>query len=132
MRLLPAVALFGFALSASALLTGCHSAFVNATIQNRTAVPVTLVELDYPSASFGTQTLGPGQDFKYRFKVLGSGELKLLWTDQRHQDQRADGPHLDEGAEGTLDVAITPAGVQWKPMLHNNASGNASGASSHP
>ena len=109
---------FPFLAVASAfLLMGCHSAFINASIHNGTPGPITLVELDYPSASFGTQTLAPGQDFKYRFKVLGSGDLKLLWTDIHNQEQHADGPHLGEGMEGTLTVAVTPSGVHWTPVL---------------
>lgn len=101
-------------LSSTALLTGCHSAYVNAEIRNETSAPITLVELDYPSASFGTQALAPGQDFKYRFKILGSGDTKLLWTDAHHQEQHADGPHLTEGMEGGLAVAVSASGVRWK------------------
>ena len=113
MRFLAAV----LSLSALAPLAGCHSAYVSATIRNQTTTPITLVELDYPSASFGTQTLAPGQEFKYRFKILGSGEVKLLWTDAHNQEQHADGPHLDEGTEGSLAVLVTPLGVRWVPAL---------------
>ena len=62
-------------------LAGCHSAFIEATVSNRSAKAISLVEVDYPSASFGTQTLEPGQDFHYRFKVLGSGDVVLVFTD---------------------------------------------------
>lgn len=99
------------------LLSGCHSAFVNATIRNDTAAPITLIELDYPSASFGTQALAPGQEFKYRFKVLGSGDTKLLWTDAHNQEQHAEGPQLHEALEGTLDVAVTSSGARWNSRL---------------
>ena len=94
-------------------LSGCHSAYVEATVQNHTASPVSLVELDYPSASFGTQSLAPGQDFKYRFKVLGSGDAKLLFTDPARQEHTAPGPPLTEGDEGPLTATITPTGVTW-------------------
>jgi hypothetical protein len=100
--------------------TGCHSAYIEATLRNATSHPITLVELDYPSASFGTQSLAPGQDFHYRFKVLGSGDLKLLWTDPGNHDQKANGPALHEGDEGTLLVTVTPAGPQWTPTLHHH------------
>ena len=98
-------------------LTGCHSAFVAATIQNRTGKAISLVELDYPSASFGAETLAAGQDFHYRFKVLGSGGVKLLWTDAARVDRHADGPELVEGDEGTLTVTITDGGVKWVPVV---------------
>jgi hypothetical protein len=104
-----------FTLAAALTLTGCHSAHIEATISNRTPEPLSLVELDYPSASFGTQTLAPNQDFHYRFKVLGSGAMKLLYTDNAHQDHRSDGPFLKEGADGPLTIIIADTGVTWQP-----------------
>jgi hypothetical protein len=94
--------------------TGCHSPYISATVSNRTAQRIDLLEVDYPSASFGTQNLKPGEDFHYRFKVLGSGSMKLLYTDDGHQDHKSDGPLLKEGAEGLLTIAITPTGVDWQ------------------
>jgi hypothetical protein len=111
MRLLPALAL----LASLTAATGCHSAYVEATVSNRTDKPIELLEVDYPSASFGTQNLAPNADFHYRFKVLGSGQTKLLYTDSGHRDHKADGPVLKEGAEGSLNIAITPTGVTWQP-----------------
>jgi hypothetical protein len=111
MRLLPCFALL-FVLLAAA---GCHSPYVAATVSNHTAQPIELLEVDYPSASFGTQGLAPGAEFHYRFKVLGSGGMKLLYTDSTHKDHKSDGPTLNEGAEGQLGIVITSAGVEWEP-----------------
>src|SRR6201986_9454 len=91
--------------------TGCHSPYVAATVSNRTGQPIELLEVDYPSASFGTQTLAPGADFHYRFKVLGSGNMKLLYTDSDQHQQKSDGPFLKEGAEGPLTITVGPEGV---------------------
>lgn len=99
------------------LIAGCHSAFIDATISNRTDKPISLVELDYPSASFGTQTLAPGADFHYRFKILGSGTLKLIYTDTSNAEQDIPGPNLAEGEEGTLTVTVQPSGVDWGGQL---------------
>jgi len=110
MRPLPALVLL-----TSLTAIGCHSPYVQATVSNRTGKPIELLEVDYPSASFGTQNLAAGSDFHYRFKVLGSGRMKLLYTDSAHQDHKADGPFLKEGAEGLLSIAITPTGVTWQP-----------------
>jgi hypothetical protein len=104
------------------LLTGCHSPYIEATLSNRTATPVTLVELDYPSASFGTQTLAPGADFHYRFKVLGSGPVKFLYTGADRLDHTIVGPALKERDEGSLTVTLTPEGVRWGEVLKNRAS----------
>ena len=97
------------------LATGCHSAFIEATVSNRTNGPISLVEVDYPSASFGTQTLAAGQDFHYRFKLLGSGPLTLLYTDAAHVEHKLAGPSLNEGDEGSLSVIVSGSGVEWMP-----------------
>jgi hypothetical protein len=94
--------------------TGCHSAFVDATVSNRTTQPLLLLEVDYPSASFGTQSLAPGADFHYRFKVLGSGNLKLTYTDAAHHEHKFDGPFLNEAADGPLAITISPDGPHWQ------------------
>jgi len=109
-------------LAATLTLTGCHSAIIAATISNRTSEPLSLIEVDYPSASFGTQSLAPGQDFHYRFKVLGSGATTLLWTDTAHHDRKNAGPDLHEGDEGTLTITLTPnANPTWNLQLLNRA-----------
>src|SRR5277367_4378802 len=110
MRPLPALVLL-----TSLTAIGCHSPYVQATVSNRTGKPIELLEVDYPSASFGTQNLTAGYDFHYRFKVLGSGRMKLLYTDSAHQDHKADGPFLKEGAEGPLTITIMDNQVLWQP-----------------
>ena len=98
-----------------AVAAGCRAPHVDTTVSNRTATPITLIEVDYPSASFGTQSLAPGADFHYRFSVIGSGPMKLLYTDASGKNQTSTGPTLAEGAEGPLEILITPTEVQWQP-----------------
>jgi len=99
---------------------GCHSAFVRATIVNH-GTQVRLLEMDYPSASFGTTKLDGGAEYHYRFKVQGSGTVKLDFVDAQGKAHHAVGPELDEGQEGTLLVTIDEAGnVDWKPSFAVN------------
>ncbi len=98
-------------------LLGCHSPFINASVENRTGGTVSPVEIDYPSASFGTESLPAGAIFRYRFKVLGSGGTKLLWTDQKHVEHTVSGPSLREGQEGSLQIVLGTNGVVWTPSL---------------
>jgi hypothetical protein len=113
---------FNLSLAFAALLalTGCHSAYIAATVSNHSAGPLSLIEVDYPSASFGTQSLAPGQDFHYRFKVLGSGPTTILWTDAAQHDHKNSGPTLREGDEGSLAVTVTSAAdPTWNLQLTN-------------
>ncbi len=97
--------------------SGCRSAFIDAALVNGTSTPISVLEVDYPSASFGTQMLAPGATFRYRFKVLGSGPTKLTYTDNTQHEHTSMGPALSEGAEGTLIVTIVQAKVEWQPHL---------------
>lgn len=97
-------------------LAGCHSHYVAATVSNRSGQPIDLLEVDYPSASFGTQSLASGADFHYRFKVLGSGNVTLTYTTTSFHDKKSTGPFLKEGDEGPLEAIIQPDGVQWVPI----------------
>jgi sugar (pentulose or hexulose) kinase len=118
---------FNLVVAFAALLTlaGCHSAYIATTISNRTPEPLSLIEVDYPSASFGTQTLAPGQEFHYRFKVLGGGATTILWTDAAHHDQKNSGPPLREGDEGTLTITFnSSANPAWNLQLLNRTPGN--------
>jgi hypothetical protein len=97
------------------LAIGCRAPNVDATISNRTSTPITLIEVDYPSASFGTQSLAPSTDYRYSFSVIGTGPLKLHYTDTSGHDHTSTGPTLSEGARGQLQILITPTDVQWQP-----------------
>ena len=104
------------AIIALTAVTGCHSHYVAIDIHNHTGEPITLLEVDYPSASFGVDTLAACATYHYRFKILGDGPSKILWTDAARQEHTVPGPTLTEGQEGTLDADITSTAV-WSTHL---------------
>jgi hypothetical protein len=108
---------FGLSAVGVVCLGGCRSAYVEADVVNATGAAVTLVEVDYPSASFGVESLAAGTTFNYRFKVLGSGPTKVMWTDAARVDHTAAGPELREGQQGTLTVMIEGGTAEWKTDL---------------
>ena len=97
--------------------SGCKSAYVSATVVNHTGAPVTLVEVDYPSASFGRESLPDGASFPYRFKILGSGATKVTWTDAAHHEHTTAGPDLHEGQQGQLAITLSPTSATWDAHL---------------
>jgi hypothetical protein len=112
-RMMAGIALTGLL----SVVAGCHSAFISARVTNATTHSVSLVEVDYPTASFGKDVLAAGATYSYRFKVLGSGPTKVLWTDSSQHDRTVDGPALQDGDEGTLTVMIhdTTATLAFTP-----------------
>ena len=95
---------------------GCHSAMVDATIRNNTPADIRLIEVQYPSATFGVQILASGAEFHQRFKILGTGNLVLTYTDQSQHEHTEKGPELREGLQGKLGIMIGPQAVQWAPL----------------
>jgi hypothetical protein len=98
-------------------LTGCRSPYISTTIANNTGTAISLIEVDYPSASFGVDAIAAGATYKYRFKIIGSGPTKVSWTDAGHHNHTSSGPDLHEGQQGQLAIALTPAGASWSSHL---------------
>jgi len=111
----PAAAILSMALMA---LTACHSYHVDSTIENRTGETVQLLEVDYPSASFGTDRLAPGAEFHYRFQIEGSDPLTLQYSAPGDRQVHIAGPTLAERQEGRLLIVLQPeAKAAFYPQL---------------
>lgn len=101
-----------------AAIAGCHSYHIDSTIENRSGAPVELLEVDYPSASFGADTLAVGAEFHYRFDVVGSGPITVQYTGANRQAVKKTGPTLYERQEGRLEIVLLPGGqVEFHPQL---------------
>ncbi len=102
--------LVAVALLSASLLSACHSYHIDATVENRTGAPIQLLEVNYPDASFGVDSLAAGTDFHYRFQVRGSGQMKLSYTAVNGQTVQIAGPNFIERQQGELVIVLEPAG----------------------
>ena len=99
--------------------SACHSYHIDATIENRTGAPIQLLEVDYPSATFGADALAADASFHYRFQVRGSGQLKVSYTAANGQSVQILGPTLAERQQGTLEIDLEPGGkAEFHPQLN--------------
>jgi hypothetical protein len=99
-------------------MAGCHSYHVETVVENRTGEAIQLLEVDYPSASFGADSLASGADFHYRIQVQGSGRLKVLYTSKEGRPMQIDGPALAERQDGRLEIVLLPGGkAEFHPAL---------------
>jgi len=89
-------------------VSACHSDHIDATIENHTGAVVQLLEIDYPSASFGVDRLEPGATFHYQFQVRGSGPLSIQYTDSNGHPAAITGPSLAEHQHGQLQIELLP------------------------
>ena len=90
------------------LSVGCHSYHIEASIENRTGGPIKLMEVDYPSASFGTDALAANSVFHYRLQTRGSGPISVQYTAANGQQVQSVGPTLYEGQEGSIQIVLLP------------------------
>src|ERR1700691_2559525 len=103
----PSIAIVLFAVL---LFSACHSYHIDATIENRTGADIQLLEVDYPSASFGADRIASGAIYHYRFQVNGSGPLKITYTGAGERQVQIAGPTLAERQQGQLKIVLLPAG----------------------
>lgn len=97
---------------------GCHSRHIDTTVENRTGGAIQLLEVDYPSASFGANSLAAGEVFHYRIQLRGSGPLKVQYTGSDGQQAQMDGPSLSEPQEGRIEIVLLPGGkAEFHPQL---------------
>jgi len=110
-----------FGITSVLMLSACHSYHIDTTIENRTGSPVQLLEFDYPSASFGIDSLANGATFHYSFQVRGSGPIKLSYTAADGKQVQITGPALAERQQGQLEIVLLPGGkVEFHPQLTPN------------
>ncbi|MGA3332838.1 MAG: hypothetical protein ABSC62_01600 [Terracidiphilus sp.] len=104
--------------AASLAVSACHSYHIDSTIVNRTGADVQLLEVDYPSASFGVDRLAAGAIFHYRFQVSGTGPLTLQYTAGGGKQVKIAGPILAERQQGQLEIVLLPnAKAEFHPRL---------------
>ncbi len=108
------------AAGAWASLIGCHSPYVAMTVHNAGAQPVSLIEVDYPDASFGIDALAAGASYRYSFQILGSGPTKISWTDASRKSHTSAGPELQEGQQGTLRATLNGKTAIWQASIRSH------------
>lgn len=108
-------------LAAALLLCGCHSYHIDTTIENRTGDAIQLLEVDYPSASFGADSLAAGAVFHYRIQVRGSGPVTFSYTTSTGHQVHITGPGLFEREQGQLHIVLLPAAkADFEPLTPSN------------
>ena len=87
-------------------LAACRSHVVKVNLINTSSEPVKTIIVDYPTATFGKDTLAPGATFSYAIKPLETGMLKVQFTDAKGAIHNYSGMPLHKNDDGVIDVNI--------------------------
>ena len=100
-------------------MAACHSYHIEATVKNDTGGPISLLEVDYPSASFGADAVGANSEVHHRIQTRGSGALKVQYTDGSGKQIQITGPTLYENQEGRMEIDLQLNGkAEFHPALN--------------
>ena len=101
------------------MVAGCKSYWMDATVVNRSGETFKELEVSYPSASFGVDSLAPGGEYKYHFQVRNSGPMAVDYVGSDGKHVHVEGTTLNESMQGTVEIDLLPAGkVEFHPALH--------------
>jgi hypothetical protein len=110
--LMAAVALSAF--------SGCKSYWVDASVVNDTGQAIHELEVDYPTASFGANTLAPGATMHYRLQIRGNGPVKVEYTTSDGKTSHIAGMTLSERQQGQMTIRLLPDGKsEFLPNLQS-------------
>lgn len=99
-------------------MLACHSYHIEAAIENHTGAAITLLEVDYPTASFGADALAANGVFHYRLQTRGSGLISVQYTAANGHQVQVKGPMLHEKQEGSIEIVLLPDGkAEFHPSL---------------
>ena len=101
------------------IVSACHSYHIETTVKNDTGSSITLLEVDYPSASFGADALDANGTYHHRIQTRDSGAMKVQYTGPNGKQVQITGPTLYEGQEGRIEIDLLPNGkAEFHPVLN--------------
>lgn len=101
-----------------AVLCGCRARVVDINVTNTSAEAVKTIIVDYPSATFGKDKLGPNETYHDAIKVTDTGMIRIQFTDVLGTIHTYTGTPLHKGDRGTIEININQGGVLVKASLH--------------
>jgi hypothetical protein len=114
MRQFKAFAALLFLLAAA----GCRSRVIHVRLVNTSSQPISTIIVDYPRATFGKDSLAPGATFNYVIKPTDNGALKIQFADARGASHAYNGPVVQKGQEGDIEIKLTQDSISAAPVLH--------------
>ncbi len=88
-------------------LAGCRAHVVKISLTNTSAQPIKTIIVDYPNATFGKDTLAPGETYFSLIKPLDQGPIKVRFTDAQGATHTYQSISLQQGDDGSVNIKLT-------------------------
>lgn len=88
-------------------LAGCRAHVVKISLTNTSAQPIKTIIVDYPNATFGKDTLAPGETYFSLIKPVDQGPIKVRFTDAQGTSHVYQSISLQQGDDGSVNIRLT-------------------------
>jgi hypothetical protein len=88
-------------------LAGCRAHVVKISLTNTSAQPLKTIIVDYPKATFGKDTLAPGETYFSLIKPLDQGPIRVRFTDAQGTSHAYQSISLQQGDDGSVNIRLT-------------------------
>jgi hypothetical protein len=88
-------------------LAGCRAHVVKISLTNTSAQPLKTIIVDYPNATFGKDTLAPGETYFSLIKPLDQGPIRVRFTDAQGTSHAYQSISLQQGDDGSVSIKLT-------------------------
>jgi hypothetical protein len=88
-------------------LSGCRAHVVKISLTNISAQPIKTIIVDYPSATFGKDTLAPRETYFSLIKAVDKGPIKVRFTDAQGTSHAYQSISLEPGDDGSVYIRLT-------------------------
>ena len=87
-------------------LAGCRAHVVKISLINTSHEPIKTIIVDYPDATFGKDTLAPGETYFSLVKPVDKGPIKVRFTDAQGVSHTYQSISLEQGDDGSVNIKL--------------------------
>jgi len=93
-------------------VAGCRAHVVKISLTNISTEPIKTIIVDYPSATFGKDTLAPRETYFSLIKPVDKGPINVRFTDAQGVSHVYQSTSLAPGDNGWVDIKLTQSSGQ--------------------
>jgi hypothetical protein len=93
-------------------MAGCRAHVVKISLTNTSTEPIKTIIVDYPDATFGKDTLAPGETYFSLVKAVDRGPIKVRFTDAQGVNHAYESISLQQGDDGSVNIKLAQTSAE--------------------